>query len=183
MKQKIGIIGGGFAGTMTAVQLVLQADTFEKNHVKNDLEIFIINQKQSFNKGIAYNSYSDEHILNVSTIKMSAFPDEPTHFLDWILEKEEFKKYDYDWLANSYLPRKLYGEYLSQIWEETTKKAIQKNISIHLIDSVVDAIQLNSAENSIEISIQNKEKIVVDNCIIATGNQLPRNPTIKNMAF
>ena len=126
MKQKIGIIGGGFAGTMTAVQLVLQSDTFEKNQLKNDLEIFIINQKQSFNKGIAYNSYSDEHILNVSTIKMSAFPDKPTHFLDWVLKKEEFKKYDYDWLANAYLPRKLYGEYLSKIWEETTKKATRR---------------------------------------------------------
>lgn len=184
MKQKIGIIGGGFAGTMTAVQIILQTQLVEKEY-KNDLEIFIFNQKESFNKGIAYNSYSDKHLLNVSSIKMSAFPDQPTHFLDWILKKEGFKKQDYNWLANAYLPRKLYGEYLSQIWEDTIQKASQKNISVFFIDSIVDYIEINNtnSENKIAISTQNKSKIVVDKCIIATGNQIPRNPTIKNNDF
>jgi len=184
MKQKIGIIGGGFAGTMTVVQIVLQTQLVEKNY-NNDLEIFIFNQKESFNKGIAYNSYSDEHLLNVNTIKMSAFPDQPTHFLDWVLKKEKFKKYDYNWLGSAYLPRRLYGEYLSQIWEDAIQKAIQKNISVFFIDSIVDSIEINNtnSENKITISTQNETKTTVDKCIITTGNQIPRSPIIKNNSF
>ena len=44
--RKIGIIGGGFSGTLTAVHLI------EKT-VK-PIEIFIINKKSTVTKGVAY---------------------------------------------------------------------------------------------------------------------------------
>ena len=71
--KKVGIIGGGFSGTMTAVQLILLSD--------NPLHIVLIDRKSALCKGIAYNPYSRVQLLNVITAKMSAFPDLPNHFL------------------------------------------------------------------------------------------------------
>jgi uncharacterized NAD(P)/FAD-binding protein YdhS len=82
--KKIGIIGGGFTGTMITVQLIDKST--------EQCEIILINERETLNKGIAYNPYSDKHLLNVITGKMSAYPDNPDHFLDWVMQKDEFKK-------------------------------------------------------------------------------------------
>jgi uncharacterized NAD(P)/FAD-binding protein YdhS len=70
--EKIGIIGGGFSGTMIVVQLI--------DKLTVPCEIILINEKETLNKGIAYNPYSDKHLLNVNTGKMSAYPSNPDHF-------------------------------------------------------------------------------------------------------
>ncbi len=171
--QKIGIIGGGFAGTMTAVQLIHQS--------RIPCEIIIINEKETFNKGIAYNTYSQRHILNVVTAKMSAYPDKPDHFLEWVMGKKEFRKHDKTLIANSFLPRKLYGEYLSTIWNDSVSIAESKSISIKVIDGFVTDLDLS--ENGINLWLRNDTKIEIDKCIIATGNHIPRNPKIKNSEF
>lgn len=169
----IGIIGGGFSGTMTAIQLIYKAT--------NSIKITIINDRDNFNKGFAYSPYSKKHILNVITEKMSAFPDKEHDFLDWVILKEEYKSYDRTLIANSFLPRYVYGEYLVDTWEKAKKIASEKNIELQIIESVVDDIEV-SAE-IITIVLHTAEKITVDQCVITSGNQVPRNPAITNMDF
>jgi uncharacterized NAD(P)/FAD-binding protein YdhS len=169
----IGIIGAGFSGTMTAVQLI------EKSNVP--FEIIIINERETLNKGFAYNPYSDKHLLNVITGKMSAFPDNADHFLDWVMEKEAFKNKDRVLIANSFLPRQLYGEYLVDIWKHYLTIAESKNITVTVIDSFV--VDLQSQESNVTLWLDNNQTLTVDNCIITSGNQIPRNPKIKNPDF
>jgi uncharacterized NAD(P)/FAD-binding protein YdhS len=171
--KKIGIIGGGFTGTMTAVQSILKSE--------KPIELFIVNEQQTFNIGVAYNPYSKKHLLNVIASKMSAFPDQPDHFLNWIMNKNEFKHHDRTIIANSFLPRKIYGEYLNSIWNETLEIAKSKNIRVNLIDSVVT--DLDVTEKSVLIHLQDGTRIEVDKCVIATGNNVPRNPKIRNDKF
>ena len=123
--KKIGIIGAGFTGIMTAVQLIRKSD--------EAFEIIVVNEKDTFSKGIAFNPYSDKHLLNVITEKMSAFPDVPGHFLDWVMERKDFNKYDRALIANSFLKRNLYGEYLSEIWDSSLQTASDKGIIITVI--------------------------------------------------
>ncbi|MBK8981111.1 MAG: FAD/NAD(P)-binding protein [Ignavibacteria bacterium] len=170
---KIGIIGGGFTGTMTAVQLITKSTA--------PFVITIINERETFNKGVAYNPYSDKHILNVITGKMSAYPDNPDHFLDWVMSRHEFQDRDKTLIANSFLPRKLYGEYLTEIWAETIKIAESKGIDVNVIDSFV--IDLDVNENSVSLLLENENNLIFDECIIATGNQIPRNPAVINNEF
>jgi uncharacterized NAD(P)/FAD-binding protein YdhS len=127
--KKIGIIGGGFTGTMTAVQLIEKSDA--------PCEIILINNTETLNNGIAYTPYSVKHLLNVIVGKMSAFPDKPDHFLDWVMQSENFKQKDRTQIKNSYLPRSLYGDYLRVIWEEAKKIALSKQIKITVIESLV----------------------------------------------
>jgi uncharacterized NAD(P)/FAD-binding protein YdhS len=171
--KKIGIIGGGFTGTMTAVQVIDKST--------EPCEIILINERETLNKGIAYNPYSDKHLLNVIAGKMSAYPDKSEHFLEWVMQKDEFKTKDKILIANSFLPRQIYGEYLCNIWEEAEKRAESKQIQITVIDSFV--VDLDVSEEVISLWLDNNQKLNVDDCVIATGNHIPRNPRIKNMDF
>ena len=171
--KKVGIIGGGFSGTMTAVQLILSSD--------NPLHIVLIDRKSALCKGIAYSPYSRVQLLNVVTAKMSAFPDLPNHFLEWIMMKPRFAAKDEMVIANSFMPRYLYGEYIEEIWANTLKIAEQKNMSVTTVDAYVNSLVING--NEIALQLDNNEKLLVDYCVFATGNMLPGNVKIKNSAF
>ena len=170
---KIGIIGGGFTGTMSAVQLI---DKYQE-----PCEIILINEGESLNKGIAYNPYSDKHLLNVIAGKMSAFPDKPDHFLEWVMKRPDYIEKDKSLIANAFLPRALYGLYLVDIWENYLQIAKAKAIKITVINSLV--VDLETTDNNILIHLENDTDLQIDYCIIATGNQTPGNPKIKNMDF
>mgnify|MGYP000153170678 CR=1 FL=1 len=171
--KKLGIIGAGFTGTMTAVQLI------EKS--RSPIEITLIYEGESLNKGIAFNPYSEKHLLNVITGRMSAYPDKPNHFLDWTMRRTSFKNQDRAFIENSFLPRKLYGEYISDIWKEAKKKAKNKKIKLTVLNRSVK--DLDISENEVSICFDNNSIKIVDDCIIATGNHLPSNPIIKNINF
>ncbi|KFC20340.1 FAD/NAD(P)-binding protein [Chryseobacterium sp. FH1] len=171
--KKIGVVGGGFTGTMTAVQLIGKSS--------HPFEIIIINDKETLNKGTAYNPYSEKHLLNVTAGKMSAYPDNPQHFLNWVIKRDNFVGTDITLLENSFLPRLLYGEYLCSIWEDAKKLAETKRIKITLIHSLVT--DLDVSEDAVILSLDDKSKLIVDDCILATGNHIPRNPAIKNVNF
>lgn len=173
MRKRIGIIGGGFSGTMTAVQIIKNATS--------PCDIYIVSEKEELNKGIAYNPYSNKHILNVITGKMSAFPDSPDDFLDYAIQKEENKNIDKTLVSNSFLSRKLYGEYLCHKWKEALVEANAKNISVVEINDTVKELDKTAA--GITLNFHHTPALDVDFCVIATGNQIPKNPSIKNRAF
>src|SRR5690349_19191159 len=108
-KKTIAIIGGGFSGTMTAVHLLKQN--------KIPLHIILINSNYPLAKGIAYSSYSNKHLLNVPVKKMSAFPDKPDDFLNWIKTHDNYGALDQNELPDMFLPRNIYGHYLKDTFE------------------------------------------------------------------
>jgi len=171
--KKIGIIGGGFSGTMTAINIILNAS--------KPLELIIINEKETLNKGIAYNPYSKAQLLNVPTAKMSAFANEPNHFLDWIMQQTEYSKNDREIVASSFLPRYYFGQYLSALWEQTIHSEKAKQIKIITIDSCVTDLKINT--DTIQLFLANGNNIEINDCVIASGNNEPRNPAIKNPSF
>jgi len=170
---KISIIGSGFSGMMTAIQCIEQCT--------GSLEIIIFEESGNFSGGIAYNPYSERHILNVVCSKMSAFPDKPNHFLDWIMQKDSFRDKDITIVANAFLPRTWYGEYLQDIWNNSLQKAKDKKLTISLYqDRVTD---LSPNEQDVQIICASGNTYHADYCVLATGNLLPGDPKIKNPDF
>lgn len=165
----IGIIGSGFTGTMAAVQLIDQA--------KSPCRILLFGDRETFNRGIAYSPYSRKHLLNVPAEKMSAFPDQPHHFLEWILDRYEFKDQDPNLVAAAFLPRQLYGEYLSAIWKQAVTKAVVKHILISCIYQPV--VRIKPGPDGVLLILKDGE-LLVEDAVIATGNAAPRNPAIPN---
>ena len=92
----IAIIGGGFCGTLTLIQLSKQTDI--------PLNIVLINKDNPNSKGIAFSTYNSKHVLNVPAAKMSAFPDDPDNFINWIKSKPEYENFVNEELNDSFLP-------------------------------------------------------------------------------
>jgi uncharacterized NAD(P)/FAD-binding protein YdhS len=170
---KIAIIGGGFSGTMTGVHLI--------ENVSTPLEIKLINEAEVLNTGIAYNPYSKKALLNVVSSRMSAFAANPDHFLNWLMRQDHFKDKDRLLIANSFLPRYLYGDYLKDIWKNSLKLAEKKKIKVDVICSSVN--DLTILNDSIEIELKDKSRLSVDYAILASGNHLPGNPKIQSSFF
>ena len=101
---KIAIIGGGFSGVMTAVNLARLS--------WQPLELTIINQRRPTARGVAYGTRRMEHLLNVAARNMSAFPDLPDHFLQWLRTRSEYDTVPEIELRERFIPRMIYGDYL-----------------------------------------------------------------------
>jgi uncharacterized NAD(P)/FAD-binding protein YdhS len=89
---------------MTAVHLLANKEI--------PVDFVIVNSGYPLSKGVAYSSYSHKHLLNVAAKSMSAFPDQPNHFTDWIKHHENYRVLDPVNLPGMFLPRNIYGNYL-----------------------------------------------------------------------
>ncbi len=165
----IAIIGAGFSGTLVLANVV---KTAQKNY-----SIAIIDKLESFNKGIAYNPSSSMFLLNVATKKMSAFSDEPDHFLNWVCKQNSFDLFSREALANSFLPRDIYRQYLSSIWDDAIEEAKSKNIQIECFYSFAEHINL--IDEKYTVTTESGDSIITNQVILATGNQTPSNKALR----
>src|SRR5262249_17492271 len=98
----IAVIGAGFTGTLLAWHLG-----------EAGLDSILIGEGESFGRGRAYSTSRMEHLLNVPAGGMSAFPDDPDHFLGWLRDA------GHDFHATDFVPRRIYGRYLQSISAES----------------------------------------------------------------
>ncbi|CAN7614684.1 FAD/NAD(P)-binding protein [Phenylobacterium sp. LjRoot219] len=96
------IVGGGFSGLLTAIHL-LRAD--------RDVAVRLIERAPQFGRGRAYATRDPGHLLNVRAANMSAFPDQPAHFVDWLGGGPGAG----EWFAG----RGRYGDYLQDLLRRT----------------------------------------------------------------
>lgn len=155
----IAVIGGGFTGTMVAVQLARQAASAPERLV-------LIEKGPRLARGLAYGTRCDRHLLNVPAAMMSALPDEPSHFLDWLRTR------DPEAHPGQFAPRRLYGDYLEDLLLATTRDA---EIRVELLhDEVVALIPDPDVRRGIAIETAGGRLIRADRIVLALGNQPPQ---------
>jgi uncharacterized NAD(P)/FAD-binding protein YdhS len=157
----VAIIGGGYSGTLTAIQLLKKSET---------IAVKLINCNYPIAQGIAYSTGNYEHLLNVPAAKMSAFTNEPTHFINWL------QTFEQPYSTVEFVPRSIYGKYLSAIL-----KNYSSNVQLELIDAT--ATNIIETEQGYEIQFNNHEGIFATDVVLATGNFMPAPPKLKNAAF
>ena len=89
------IVGGGFSGTMAAVQLA-----------RRGLSSILVDGSGRAGKGVAYSTGEAVHLLNVPAAKMSAWPDAPDDFAEAVGDPTAFAE------------RRFFGKYLGGILDE-----------------------------------------------------------------
>ena len=102
--KSIAIIGCGFSGTMTAVQLIKHAMKHATINVPGPLQIYII-EKENIARGLAYSDIDPCLLLNVRADQMGAFPDDIGHFYQWL------KRNHIQCAPSDFISRKIYGDY------------------------------------------------------------------------
>src|ERR1700730_7787112 len=105
----IAIIGGGVSGALTAFYLVRQ---------ETRARVILIDQRPDFGLGLAYSPPSLRHLLNVPAGKISALPDQPSHFLDWLRAH-----HDPDATPMTFAPRAVFGRYIHSLIAPLTAQA------------------------------------------------------------
>lgn len=164
----IAIIGGGFAGIATAIQLVQQGES--------PFRLTVINPEATFVTGIAYQPYATKLLLNVNAAKMSLFSEQPEHFLEWVMAQPDYTNLPRHFVAQAFLPRALYGEYLKQLWQHTLALAESKRIILQPIAGYV--VSCKALNKEFEIILENTARLIADQVVLASGNALPSNKVL-----
>ena len=164
--QKIAILGGGLAGASVAMQLIKQA--------AKPLTLEIFDQSGQFGRGLAYQPRQVAHLLNVAAGKMSLDPALPDDFLHWLQQQAQFANDERALLAQAYLPRAVFGDYVAQRWQEALALAAQKGLQVSLRTAKVTAVDLtNQAPPRLQCEGDWQD---FHQLVLACGNELPRHP-------
>lgn len=165
--KRITIIGGGASGTLLAVNLI-------KHGGNEPLEINLVEKHGTIGRGVAYSTVNDIHLLNVPAAKMGAFPDDVEHFQRWLKENE------YAYLPGDFVPRKIYGSYLREVFSDTIADR-ESNISVNLLDD--EAIDVCSYKDSALVLLKSGEVLPSHRVVLAFGNFLPPDPPTETSEF
>lgn len=142
----IAIIGGGVSGALTAFHLIRQ---------KTSAGVVLIDQRSNFGLGLAYSTPSLRHLLNVPAGKISALPDQPNHFLDWLRGN-----YDASATENTFAPRAVFGRYIQSLLSQAT--GIRQEVAC------VADLRLDTP--GAVLTLDDGREIHADFVVLATGN-------------
>ena len=129
----IAIVGGGFAGAVTALRLIASST--------RRLDLTVVEPAARLGRGIAYATSEPDHVVNGLAGGFALHEDQPErHFLDWLSAEAEAGR----WappagdIAQTSPPRALYGGYLERELAEAVRRAGGRVRFTHRRDRVVD---------------------------------------------
>lgn len=147
----VAIVGGGFSGTLQAIQLLRQTD----------VRVTLIERTDRIGRGVAYSTRHPEHLLNVRASSMSAFPDAPDHFARWLGASADFAE------------RRRYGRYIEELLAEASQASADRLNTI-----TGDAVDILRAGGCERIELADGSSVVADVVILSLGNLAPEVPRI-----
>jgi len=166
----VAVIGSGFCGTMVAAHLLRRSAC--------PVDIALI-ERGVFSRGAAYGTREWKHLLNVPAAKMSALPDEPEHFLRWVLR--EGAAFGYTGgptvLPETFVPRMIYGPYLDEVLKDAARGPAR------LQRVVNSAVGLDVSGGRAIVRLEGGGVLRADRVVLALGNFPPRFPGPDSDAF
>ncbi len=160
----IAIIGGGFSGSMLAVELLRRA--------AGRIYVQLIERGPIPGRGVAYGTQFEGHLLNVRARNMSAYADIPDHLLRWAQ-----RHYSSSVKPDDFLPRAIYGQYISSQLREASSS---NPAAFRCIRD--EAISVAPAGNRTEIRLAKGQAIFANRVVLALGNFPPADLQIPGKA-
>ncbi len=144
----VAVVGGGFSGTMTAVQLS-----------RRGIPSVLIDGSGRMGRGVAYATTESVHLLNVPSAKMSAWPDRPSDFAEWLGDD-----------GTAFAERRVFGRYLESILKGAE--------GMRLIEGRV--IGAERVGESWCLQLEQGEVLTTSAVVLASGNQAPAPLSVAN---
>lgn len=162
--QHVIIIGGGFSGTMTAVNLARLSES--------PRQITLINHGRPTGRGIAYGTSRPEHLLNVAARNMSALPEHPNHFVEWLRTRTEYATLPDVELREMFMPRRVYGDYLRSLALHYSHSVdARSRTEMALVED--EAVDIQFTDGRAQVRLASGRVIEADKVVLATGNEPP----------
>jgi len=148
----VAIIGGGFSGTLLAINLLRHGEA----------RVTLIERRgDRLARGLAFGAAQHDHILNVRAANMSALPDAPGHFADWLKARAQGQD-------ASFATRRTYGLYLRDLLDRAAAEAGER---LRLIEA--EAVDVDPSAEAVAVGLATGVKIRADMAVIAPGNLPP----------
>jgi len=163
------VIGGGCSGILTTVQLLINSERASLTR-----RIVLVERSSHLGAGVAYGTLNKQHLLNVPAGKMSAFPERPDHFLDWVRRREPATE-------QSFLPRALYARYLHSLLADTAASCRHCSLELWKGEAIA-AIDL-TPEPAVRVELGDGRHVRAEKVVLATGNLPPANPLVNDATF
>ncbi|WP_267380419.1 MULTISPECIES: FAD/NAD(P)-binding protein [unclassified Sphingomonas] len=145
----VAIVGGGFSGTLLAINLLRFA---------GPRATLIDRAADRIGRGVAYSATGADQLLNVRAGGMSAFPDDPGHFARWAAARGAGD-------AQSFVPRATYGAYLAEtLAEMRVAQPGRLTLATGDVSDVGDGVTIAD------------QMLAADSVVLATGNLPPHTP-------
>ena len=136
------------------------------------LHVVLINSSRPLGRGTAYGTRRAEHLLNVVARNMSAFPDMPSHFVDWLGSRSDFSNISASELREIFAPRRVYGDYIRGMLEACLHPIDARcQVKIEPVDA--EALDVSVVDGKTHVSLDNGQVVDADQIVLATGNQAP----------
>src|SRR3954447_22304086 len=145
----VAIVGGGFSGTMVAAQLA-----------RLGIGSVLIDGSGRAGRGVPYSTAEPAHLLNVRAEGMSAWADDPEHFVRRF-EGEGGER-------RGFAERRLFGRYLGEILDSaiaTGKARVAESGATHA----------RRDNGEWRIDLDDGEAISAEALVLAIGNQEPES--------
>jgi uncharacterized NAD(P)/FAD-binding protein YdhS len=154
----VAIIGAGFSGLLTAVNLLSAPD---------GPQVRLIERGGVFGRGRAYATNNPEHLLNVRIGNMSALPDQPDHFVRWLSQRDGWRS------TGAFVTRGVYGDYLQSLLAEAVQGAYGHD---RLLLEADEAVDLHPADGRWRIDTAMGRSLEADAVVLALGSLPPAPP-------
>ena len=151
---RAAIIGAGASGTLLAAHW--------RSIAPPDARIALVEAGARAARGLAYGTPYGAHLLNVPAGRMSAFSDDPDHFLRWL--RGPFPRAD----AGTFAPRALYGEYLASVLEQGSPSSIVRVAGT--------AVGITRQQGHWVVHLHDSRTIRANAVVLALGNLPPADP-------
>ena len=158
----IAIIGGGFAGAVTALKLARAAP--------RPLAITIVESRPELGRGIAYSTRNPAHLMNGPAKNFTLYPDQPEHLAYWLrnqAERDGWRPPAGVAYADSFAPRHLYGDYVQAELENALAQAPHPIAFKHLAGRARDLDGDGAARWAVRL--EDGRQLRADYVVLATG--------------
>jgi uncharacterized NAD(P)/FAD-binding protein YdhS len=146
--KRVVIVGGGASGTLMALHLVRKS---------LEIEVILVEKANRPGRGLAYGTTCAEHVVNVVPGRLSAFEDDPTHFVRWLHRIVRLSASE----SFAFVRRQLVGDYFAEVLD-----AARPNVTV--VHDEVTA--LTETEVGVEVALKSSPLLLADVAILATGH-------------
>ncbi|MFO1037036.1 MAG: FAD/NAD(P)-binding protein [Geminicoccaceae bacterium] len=167
--RRIGVIGAGFSGVMTAIHLLWRCDRHDR--------VYLVEKSGRIGPGLAYGTQHAGHLVNVRAENMGAFADEPEHFLRWLerLPPQERAQAGELTVAGLFVRRSFYADYVQSLLRD----ALMKQGGAQNLFLVADAATaLKATGDGLRLVTAGGRTFPLDAAVLALGNFAPERASL-----
>jgi len=157
---------------MLAVQLARLA-----GNLPYACDVHLVEPRPVPGPGLAYTARRPEYLLNVRSQFLSAFPEQPDHFQNWLRVTGQ------EVCTDGFCSRQSYGRYLQQLVSQVLEWPSMNGIRCYWHNQAARTVTVAPNGAEAVVSLMDGTELSSSYVVLALGNFPPPHPTIRSSAY